>query len=184
MKSFSPITRIGNLMFIVAGLGLAVPPAFGWDDVGRRTGEAGMVQEASYDVIQVSQPNGFPQRFSPQASRRSDQIIQRVTLKQDRHYRDSLRHNRSRTFIPLILYPWVWGYHYGDMQTPEDVLIEYLEDLNLRQEMAREEELPAPPPLVQTSPPLIIEERCGKYVQVPWPESGVLFEPMEEPACP
>ena len=100
-----------------------------------------MVQEASYDVIQVSRPNGFPQRFSPQASGRSDQIIQRVTLKQDRHYRDSLRPNRARTFIPLILYPWVWGYHYGDMQTPEDVLIEYLEDLNLRQEMAREEEL-------------------------------------------
>ena len=34
------------------------------------------------------------------------------------------------------------------------------------------------------SHPLIIEERCGEYVQIPWIESGVLYEPVKEARCP
>jgi len=32
--------------------------------------------------------------------------------------------------------------------------------------------------------PLIIEERCGEYIQIPWPDSGVLYEQGQETTCP
>ena len=73
-----------------------------------------------------------------------------------------------------------WGF-YGGMN--EDVLEDYLTEFYDRQEEIMEEETASMPPQ-PAPPPLIIEERCGKYVRVPWPESGVIFEPVEQPPCP
>lgn len=184
MKNFRDITRIGSVALVFTFMSVAGSVAFmsegrkGTSETGRH---AGFYQGAAYDIMQVSQNNGLPQRFLGQGAGRSIQALPGGKGVQ-RHHMVSQR--RSQTVLPIILYPWKWGYNYGEMQTPEEVLVEYLEEIYNQQAMTTEED-PAEEPPVQTSPPLIIEERCGKYVQVPWPEpGGVLFEPIEEPTCP
>ena len=36
----------------------------------------------------------------------------------------------------------------------------------------------------KSGPPLIIEERCGVFVKIPWPESGRLYEEEQPEKCP
>jgi hypothetical protein len=45
---------------------------------------------------------------------------------------------------------------------------------------AQREENPEP---YKTTPPLIIEERCGAFVKIPWPESGRLHEEEHPEQC-
>ena len=182
MKSYSHITRIGLGGLVLAGMVIAGPSAFAGERVSG-IGKAGFHQPFVYDIVNVSQKNGYQQRFQPHTAGRSIQAIRQGNLNPAIHNRNGLRHRRSPTFFPLIIYPWNFGYHYGEMQTPEDVLIDYLEELYDRQEVAMKEQLIISPPK-PAPPPLIIEERCGEYVRIPWPESGVLFEPVEEPPCP
>ncbi len=41
-----------------------------------------------------------------------------------------------------------------------------------------------PPKPFKSGPPLIIEERCGVFVKIPWPESGRLYEEEQPEQCP
>ena len=41
-----------------------------------------------------------------------------------------------------------------------------------------------PPKPFKSGPPLIIEERCGVFVKIPWPESGRLHEEEQPEQCP
>lgn len=53
------------------------------------------------------------------------------------------------------------------------------------------EDSPPPQPVIKEKPnpaevshPLVIELRCGKYVRIPWPESGILYsEERQEERC-
>jgi len=41
-----------------------------------------------------------------------------------------------------------------------------------------------PPKPFKSGPPLIIEERCGVFVKIPWSESGRLYEEEQPEKCP
>jgi len=155
------------------------PSGLAFEGVTERL-EAGFHQPATFDIIKVSPTGELHQRFQLHTMSQSVQVIPVGNLKQVSHNRKTLNQRRSRPVIPLLFYPMNWGYDGG---MTEDVLEEYLEDFYDRQEMVLDEEpitsVPKPKPL-----PLIIEERCGTYVRIPWPESGVFFEPVvEEPPC-
>ena len=183
MKRTDDITRIMRFMLVIAGMALVpLPITVAWEGPGIFE-MAGVDRSVPYAILHVGQTRGMVHRSQPLGSGRSTHPVPRVSLNQDRPHQGSLIQNPSRTVLPLILYPWIWGYQYGTMQTPEDVLVDYLEELNTRQELAREDAPPSVPEKPAPSP-LIIEEQCGKYVRIAWPEPGVLFEPREEPSCP
>lgn len=178
MKNYGDITRIGCLVLTLAWMAVLVPPAFG-RDVGEGIRDPGFPQDTIYARVKVSRTSGLHHGFQPQVSGRSIHVISGGSLKRASHDQNVMDRRRSRSVLPLILYPWNWAYMRG---MTEDVLEEYLEEIYDRQDLAMEEG-PAPPP-IPASPPLIIEEQCGKYVRIPWPEPGVLFEPREELSCP
>jgi len=182
MENLFDLTRIGCSVLVLGGMG--VSPVFGWDGEGS-VQDGWQERSPTYEILTVSRNNGLHHRFQATRAGRSMQAqpAPRMNLNPGNLNRPQYGRGSSRALYPVILYPWIWGYNYGYGETPEDFLVEYLEELQNRQELAMEEEAPTAPP-VPAPPPLIIEEQCGKYVRVPWPESGVLFEPREEHSCP
>ncbi len=179
MKSCNDITRIGSFALCLAVMAVASPSVLAFEGVMENL-EIGFHQPSTFDIIKVAQLSGRHQRVQQHSMSQSVQVIPRRNLKPVSHTRGALNQRRSRPVVPLLFYPMNWGYDGG---ITEEVLEEYLEEFYDRQKMALEEEPiispPKPAPL-----PLIIEEQCGKYVRIPWPDSGVLFEPVEEPTCP
>ena len=76
----------------------------------------------------------------------------------------SLNHPHRIRRAPFIYAPAV-------SEPSEPIVIIVSEEKNPVNASVEQQTKPSPPPR-----PLIIEERCGKYVRVPWPESGVLHE--------
>ena len=68
----------------------------------------------------------------------------------------------------------------------EDLAMKYFHPLFEEDEEEDMTELSILPP--SPSPPLphslIIEERCGTFMTIPWPESGILYENGEPEPCP
>jgi len=86
--------------------------------------------------------------------------------------------NRSfRNRLYLFQAPFLYT---PDTPDPSNLIIEVPPDEREPSE-AQPEESPKP---YTSSHPLIIEERCGVFVKIPWPESGRLHEEDQPEQCP
>lgn len=89
-----------------------------------------------------------------------------------------VQHKRfKRGFFPFFYQPYTFrDRSYDDAVPPA---LESEEDAALEERTLPPVEKPAPLPH-----PLIIEERCGRFVSIPWPESGSLDEGSTTQPCP
>jgi hypothetical protein len=86
--------------------------------------------------------------------------------------------NRSfRNRLYLFQAPFLYT---PDTPDPSNLIIEVPPEEREPSE-AQPEESPKP---YKSSHPLIIEERCGVFVKIPWPESGRLYEEDQPEQCP
>ncbi len=86
--------------------------------------------------------------------------------------------NRSfRNRLYLFQAPFLYM---PDTPDPSNLIIEVPPEETETSE-AQPEESPKP---YKSSHPLIIEERCGVFVKIPWPESGRLHEEDQPEQCP
>ncbi len=86
--------------------------------------------------------------------------------------------NRSfRNRLYLFQAPFLYT---PDTLDPSDLITEDPPEESETSE-AQPEEKPKP---CKSSHPLIIEERCGAFVKIPWPESGRLYEEEQPEQCP
>ena len=81
--------------------------------------------------------------------------------------------------------------HHHHRRRPSFLFAPYASESSerIRNGLSEEQEIREGQPQLQvtpykSSPPLIFEERCGKFIKIPWPESGRLIEVDLEENCP
>ncbi len=91
--------------------------------------------------------------------------------------KNRLKNRSFRNRLYLFQAPFLYT---PDTPDPSNLIIEDPSEEREASE-TQPEEKPKP---CKSSHPLIIEERCGAFVKIPWPESGRLYEEEQPEQCP
>jgi len=175
MRPFSK-RAFGQILFITLFImGLWLQPAYARGDLnsGWRSSAPHISAHRSHIGPRLPGKDRIRSRFRGSHLRHQEFHFRRGTSGMKNRFKNRSFRNRLYLFQAPFLYT-------PDTLDPSDLIIEDPPEEREASE-AQPEEKPKP---CKSSHPLIIEERCGAFVKIPWPESGRLYEEEQPEQCP